>query len=44
MEYNAEQFLIVLQALAMNIAKKMGVTLDDFKPNHPGGAIGNQLK
>ena len=36
--------LIVLQALAMNIAKKMGVTLDDFKPNHPGGAIGNQLK
>lgn len=36
--------LIVLQSLAMNIAKKMGVTLDDFKPNHPGGAIGSQLK
>lgn len=36
--------LIVLQSLAMNIAKKMGVTLEDFKPNHPGGAIGVQLK
>lgn len=36
--------LIVLQSLAMNIAKKIGVTLEDFKPNHPGGAIGSQLK
>ena len=36
--------LIVLQALAMNIAKRMGLTLEDFKPNHPGGAIGAQLK
>ena len=36
--------LIVLQSLAMNVAKKMGLTLDDFKPNHPGGAIGVQLK
>ena len=36
--------LIVLQSLAMNIAKKMGLTLEDFKPNHPGGAIGVQLK
>lgn len=36
--------LIVLQALAMNIAKKRGVTLRDFKQNHPGGHIGVQLK
>lgn len=36
--------LIVLQALAMNIAKKMELTIEDFKPNHPGGAIGSQLK
>lgn len=36
--------LIVLQSLAMNIAKKLGLTIDDFKPNHPGGAIGVQLK
>ncbi|MCD8372231.1 MAG: SIS domain-containing protein [Clostridia bacterium] len=36
--------LIVLQHLAMNLAKRMGVTLEQFKPNHPGGAIGNQLK
>ena len=36
--------LIVLQSLAMNLAKRMELTLDDFKPNHPGGAIGSQLK
>ena len=36
--------LIVLQSLAMNIAKKMGLTREDFKPNHPGGAIGVHLK
>lgn len=36
--------LIVLQGLAMNIAKKRGVTLSDFKWNHPGGHIGVQLK
>jgi D-arabinose 5-phosphate isomerase GutQ len=36
--------LIVLQGLAMYIAEKRGVTLHDFKRNHPGGHIGVQLK
>ncbi len=36
--------LIVLQGLAMEIACRMGVTLSDFKKNHPGGHIGVQLK
>ena len=35
--------LIVLQGLAMQIASALGLTLDDFKRNHPGGAIGMQL-
>lgn len=35
--------LIVLQGLAMQIAFTLGLTLDDFKRNHPGGAIGMQL-
>ena len=35
--------LIVLQGLAMQIASTLGLTLDDFKRNHPGGAIGMQL-
>lgn len=36
--------LIVLQAVAMQIAKKMNLTIDDFKRNHPGGHIGELLK
>lgn len=36
--------LIVLQAVAMHIAKKMEISLDDFKMNHPGGHIGEVLK
>jgi len=36
--------LIVLQALAMQIAMRTGVTLQEFKRNHPGGYIGEQLK
>ena len=35
--------LIVLQGLAMKIAAKMGLSLEDFKRNHPGGAIGGTL-
>ena len=35
--------LIILQAVAMTLAQKMNLTLDDFKQNHPGGAIGVQL-
>lgn len=36
--------LIVLQGLAISLAERMGITLGDFKENHPGGAIGEQLK
>ena len=36
--------LIVLQTLAMMLAKNLNITLGDFKKNHPGGAIGEQLK
>ena len=35
--------LIVLQALAINIAKKRNVQLAEFKQNHPGGHIGDIL-
>lgn len=36
--------LIVLQGLAMMVANKMGLQLEDFKRNHPGGAIGEKLR
>lgn len=36
--------LIILQTLAIELSKKMGITLSDFKENHPGGAIGDQLR
>lgn len=36
--------LIVLQGLAMMIARKMQLPIEDFKRNHPGGAIGVRLK
>lgn len=36
--------LIVLQALAMQIAEKLELKLEDFKRNHPGGHIGEILK
>lgn len=36
--------LIILQGLAMEIMRRRGVTLADFKRNHPGGHIGVQLK
>ncbi len=36
--------LIVLQGLALNLAERMGVTLAQFKANHPGGAIGEKLR
>lgn len=36
--------LIVLQAVAMQIASRMGLTLEDFQRNHPGGHIGEILK
>lgn len=36
--------LIMLQALAVTLAERRGVTLEEFKENHPGGYIGEQLK
>lgn len=36
--------LIVLQGLAMMLAKKMGLGLEQFKRNHPGGRIGELLR
>lgn len=36
--------LIVLQGLAMQLAKERGLTVDDFRRNHPGGHIGKVLK
>lgn len=36
--------LIVLQTVAMQISRKMNLTIDDFKRNHPGGHIGEILK
>lgn len=35
--------LIVLQGLAMMIAKEMGIDMGQFKRNHPGGHIGELL-
>lgn len=37
-------YLILLQGLALQLADKLGITLQDFKKNHPGGAIGEALK
>lgn len=36
--------LIILQGLALEIARKRGVTLSEFKRNHPGGHIGELLR
>ena len=36
-------YLILLQGIAIEIGKRLGVTLDDFKVNHPGGGIGAKL-
>lgn len=37
-------YLILLQGLAMKISEELGVTLEDFKRNHPGGGIGAKLR
>ena len=37
-------YLIVLQGLALQIADRLGVTLDEFRRNHPGGGIGAKLR
>ena len=37
--------LFILQEIAMEMSKRFHLELEkDFKPNHPGGAIGAQLK
>ena len=36
-------YLILLQGLALYLAERLDVKLEDFKRNHPGGAIGEQL-
>ncbi len=36
-------YLIVLQGIAIELGKRLGITLDDFKVNHPGGGIGARL-
>lgn len=36
--------LIVLQGLAMQVAKEQGLIIEDFRRNHPGGHIGQVLK
>lgn len=36
-------YLILLQGIALEIGKRLGITLDDFKVNHPGGGIGARL-
>lgn len=36
--------LIVLQTLAIELSSKLNLSLEkDFKPNHPGGAIGDKM-
>ena len=37
-------YLILLQGIAIQLGKKLQVTLNDFKENHPGGKIGEILK
>ena len=37
-------YLLILQGLAMKISERLGITLDDFKINHPGGGIGAKLR
>ena len=36
-------YLIVIQGIALEIGKRLGITLDDFRINHPGGGIGARL-
>lgn len=36
-------YLIILQALAIRTAEELGITIETFKMNHPGGHIGQVL-
>lgn len=37
-------YLILLQGLAMIVSQRLGITLAEFKGNHPGGSIGEFLR
>lgn len=37
-------YLILLQGMAVEIGRRMDVTIDDFRVNHPGGGIGAKLR
>jgi arabinose-5-phosphate isomerase len=37
-------YLIILQGMAIEIGKRLGVTIDDCRDNHPGGGIGAKLR
>lgn len=37
-------YLILLQGIALEIVQRMGLTLENFKVNHPGGGIGAKLR
>lgn len=36
-------YLIVLQGIAIEVGKRLGITIDDFGRNHPGGGIGARI-
>jgi len=36
--------LIVLQGLVMKMASTLEIPIEDFRKNHPGGAIGQKLR
>lgn len=36
--------LIILQGVAIEMSKRLGITIEDFKANHPGGGIGASLR
>ncbi len=36
-------YLIILQGIALEVGKRLGISLDDFRVNHPGGGIGARL-
>jgi len=40
---SATVYLILLQALAIDLCKRMEVTLNQFQKNHPGGNIGDKV-
>ena len=37
-------YLIILQGIAIELGKRLGITIDDFRVNHPGGGIGARLR